>query len=65
MRPTYEQLVEALRKVKSNGTRVRWDTRNLIESLLADIDGSDPDEAPELGKEWFAKARLVKPGEKL
>jgi hypothetical protein len=27
--------------------------------------GLDRDEAPELDKEWFAKARLVKPGEKL
>jgi hypothetical protein len=65
MKPTYEQLVEALRKAKSNGTRLRYDTRSLIENLLAEIDSSDPDEAPELGKEWFAKARLVKPGEKL
>jgi hypothetical protein len=65
MKPGYEDLVAVLRRVKGNGTRIRWDTRMLVNAVLAEIDSSDPDEAPELDKEWFAKARLVKPGDKL
>lgn len=42
MKPTYEMLVLALRKVKSNGTRIRYDTRDLIDSLLDHVD--DPEE---------------------
>lgn len=65
MKPTYDELVQALRKVKSNGTRVRYDTRDLINSLLTAIDEPDTSDIPEVGEEWFAKARLVRPGEPL
>lgn len=39
-RPSYEELVDALRKVKRNGTRVRLETRDLVSSLLNRVDAN-------------------------